>query len=50
VAFTPSPERDRGNGPETRPGIEASGRGNVVPNLPAIARTLAIHGGEEVSH
>jgi len=49
LCITPSPERDRGNGLETRPGIEASGRGNVIPNLPAIARTLAIHGGEEVS-
>jgi hypothetical protein len=49
LCITPSPERDRGNGPETRPGIEPSGRGNVIPNLPAIARTLAIHGGEEVS-
>jgi len=50
LCITPSPERDRGNGLETRPGIEASGRGNVIPNLPAIARTLAIHGGEEVSY
>jgi hypothetical protein len=48
LCITPSPERDRGNGPETRPGIEASRRGNVIPNLPAIARTLALHGGEEV--
>jgi hypothetical protein len=32
VLITPSPERDRGNGPETRPGIEPSGRGDVIPN------------------
>jgi hypothetical protein len=49
LCITPSPERDRGNGPETRPGIEPVGGGNVIPNLPAIARTLTIHGGEEVS-
>jgi len=42
ILITPSPERDRGNGPETRPGIEPSGRGDVIPNLPAIARTLAL--------
>jgi hypothetical protein len=48
LCITPSPERDRGNGPKTRPGIEPSERGNVVPNLPAIARTLALQGGEEV--
>jgi hypothetical protein len=47
--ITPSPVWDRGNGLETQPGIEPSERGNVIPNLPAIARNLAIHGGEEVS-
>jgi hypothetical protein len=47
LCITPSPERDRGNGPETRPGIEPSRRGNVIPNLPAITGTLTIHGGEE---
>jgi len=36
LSIAPSPERDRGNGPETRPGIEPSGRGNVVPNLLAL--------------
>jgi hypothetical protein len=46
LRITPSPERDRGNGPETRPGIEP--KGDVIPNLPALARTLAIHGGEKV--
>jgi hypothetical protein len=45
--ITPSPERDRGNGPETRPGIKSQ-TGDVIPNLPALAGTLAIHGGEEV--
>ena len=37
VLITPSPEGDRGNGPETRPGIEPPRRGDVVPNLPALA-------------
>jgi putative transposase len=36
ILITPSPERDRGNGLETQPGIEPSGRGNVIPNLPAL--------------
>jgi len=35
ILITPSPERDRGNGPKTRPGTKPSGRGDVVPNLPA---------------
>lgn len=48
ILITPSPERDRGNGLETQPGIEASGRGDVIPNLPAIAGTLALQGREEV--
>jgi putative transposase len=48
VSITPSPGRGRGNGPETRPGVEPSGRGDVAPNLPALAGTLAIQGGEEV--
>jgi hypothetical protein len=45
--ITPSPDWDRGNGPETQPGIEP--KGNVIPNLPALAGTLALQGGEEVS-
>jgi hypothetical protein len=48
LLITPSPVWDRGNGPETRPGIEPSGRGDVIPNLPALAGTLALQGGEEV--
>jgi len=36
LLITPSPKRDRGNGPETRPGIEPSGRGDVIPNLLAL--------------
>jgi putative transposase len=40
ILITPSPERDRGNGPETRPRVEPSGRGDVAPNLPALAGTL----------
>jgi len=31
--ITPSPERGRGNGPETWPGIKPSKRGDVIPNL-----------------
>jgi putative transposase len=42
ILITPSPVWGRGNGPETLPGIEPSGRGDVIPNLPAIARTLAL--------
>jgi hypothetical protein len=38
ILITPSPERDRGNGPKTRPGIEPP-KGDVVPNLPALAAT-----------
>jgi putative transposase len=40
ILITPSPARDRGNGPETRPGIESQ-TGDVILNLPALARTLA---------
>ena len=49
ILITPSSERDRGNGLETQPGIEPSRRGDVIPNLPALAGTLALQGGEEVS-
>ena len=42
ILITPSPDWDRGNGPKTRPGIESSGRGDVVPNLPALAGTFAL--------
>jgi len=42
ILITPSPARGRGNGPETRPGIESSLRGDVIPNLPALAGTLAL--------
>ncbi|TDA24981.1 MAG: hypothetical protein DSO01_08775, partial [Archaeoglobi archaeon] len=43
ILITPSPERDRGNGPEARPGIEP--KGDVIPNLPALAGTLAFRVG-----
>ena len=49
VSITPSPNLDRGNGPETRPRIEPSERGNVIPNLFALAGTLALKGWEEFS-
>jgi len=48
VPIAPSPGRGRGNGPETRPGVEPSGRGDVTPNLPALAGAPALQGGEEV--
>jgi hypothetical protein len=35
VPIAPSPGRGRGNGPEARPGVEPSRRGDVTPNLPA---------------
>jgi putative transposase len=34
MPITPSLGRDRGNGPETRPGAEPSKRGNIAPSLP----------------
>jgi len=42
ILITPSPARGRGNGLETRPGIESPPRGNVIPNHPALAGTLAL--------
>jgi len=42
ILITPSPERDRGNRPKTRPGIEPSRRGDVIPNLPALSGTFAL--------
>jgi hypothetical protein len=48
VPIAPSPGRGRGNGPETRPGVESPKRGDVAPNLPALAGTPALQGGEEV--
>jgi transposase len=49
VLITPSPERDRGNGPETRPGIEPSGKRGCNPKPPRSKGTIALQGGEEVS-
>jgi len=43
--ITPSPAWDKGNGPETRFGIEPSEAGDVIPN-PALAGTLALYGEE----
>jgi len=48
LPITSSPARDRGNGLETQPRIKPSERGDVIPNLPTIARTPAMNGGEEV--
>jgi len=39
LCITPSPVWDRGNGPEIRPGIEPSERGDVIQNLPELAGT-----------
>jgi hypothetical protein len=50
LLITSSPAWDRGNGLETQPRIKPSERGDVIPNLPTIARTPAIHGGEEVGY
>ncbi len=49
LLITPSPAMGRGNGPETRPRAKPLGEGDVAPNLPALAGTLALKGGEEVS-
>jgi hypothetical protein len=38
--ITPSPERGRGNGSETRPGIEP--KEGAIPNLPTSTRTLTL--------
>jgi putative transposase len=42
MLITPSPNWDRGNGLETQPGIESPKRGDVIPNLSALAETLAL--------
>ncbi|MCI4396456.1 MAG: hypothetical protein JHC28_02725 [Thermoprotei archaeon] len=42
LRITPSPNLDRGNGLETRPGIEPSEKGNAIPNLFALAGILAL--------
>jgi putative transposase len=42
ILIAPSPVRDRGNGLEAQPGIESPGRGDVIPNLSALAGTLAV--------
>jgi hypothetical protein len=41
ILITPSPERDRGNGLETRPGIEFQ-TGDVIPKLSALAGAFAL--------
>jgi hypothetical protein len=38
---------DRGSGLETRPRAEPLKWGDIIPNLPVIAGTLALQGGEE---
>jgi len=48
LRITPSPAWDRGNGLRPQLEIEPPRRGYVIPNHPALARTLAIHDGEEV--
>ena len=39
ILITLSPARGKGNGPETWPGIKSL-RGDVIPNLPALAGSL----------
>jgi hypothetical protein len=36
--ITPSPERGRGNGPETRPRAKPPKEGGCSPNLPTLSR------------
>jgi putative transposase len=51
ILITPSPNWDRGNGPETRLWIEPSERGNVILNLFALAGppcTLERGGGQTI--
>jgi putative transposase len=48
ILITPSPDRDRGNGPETRSSTKPSERGNVALNLPTLAGTFSLEGREEV--
>jgi putative transposase len=44
--ITPSPERGRGNGPETRPPAEPPKEGGCSPNLPTLSREEVVsHGG-----
>jgi len=40
--ITPSPERGRGNGPETQPRAKPPARGHVAPNLSALSGTHAL--------
>jgi putative transposase len=40
ILITPSPDWDRGNGLETQPGAKSPKRGDVAPNLPALAGTV----------
>jgi putative transposase len=42
ILITPSPTWDRGNGLETQPGIKPRKQRDVIPNLPALAGTLAL--------
>jgi len=44
LTIAPSP-MDRGNGLETRPGIEPSGRGDVIPNLLALGKSPLFRAG-----
>jgi len=46
--IAPSPRGDRGNGPETRPGVKPSQR-ECSPKPPRSKGALALQGGEEVS-
>jgi hypothetical protein len=45
ISITSSPEMDRGNGLETRPGTKPSKRGDVAPNLPAPEESSSLMAG-----
>jgi hypothetical protein len=48
LCITPSPTWDRGNGLETQPRAKPPREEGCSPNLPALAGTPALQGGEEV--
>ncbi|MCS7367254.1 MAG: hypothetical protein NDF52_05190 [archaeon YNP-WB-062] len=48
--IAPSLDRDRSNGPETWLGIKSQKRGDVILNLSALTRALALQYGEGVRY
>jgi len=49
ISITPSPAKDRGNEPKTRPGIESPKQGDVIPNLPVLEEIPTLQDREEAS-